>query len=89
MEPRISIITLGVSDLERSVTFYREGLGLPTTYRGHRPEEVWAAMGTAKNRQAGRLRFVLPREVGDVILGDKVSREDVLAVLETMREEGG
>ena len=29
MEPRISIITLGVSDLTRSVEFYRDGLGLP------------------------------------------------------------
>jgi uncharacterized protein len=33
MEPRISIITLGVSDLQRSVKFYRDGLGLPTTYK--------------------------------------------------------
>ena len=30
MEPRISLITLGVSDLDRSVAFYRDGLGLPT-----------------------------------------------------------
>ena len=29
MEPRISIITLGVSDLRRSIEFYRDGLGLP------------------------------------------------------------
>ena len=29
MEPRISIVTLGVSDLPRSVQFYRDGLGLP------------------------------------------------------------
>ena len=29
MDPRISIITLGVSDLERSTRFYRDGLGLP------------------------------------------------------------
>ncbi len=29
MEPRISIITLGVSDMRRSVEFYRDGLGLP------------------------------------------------------------
>ena len=28
MEPRISIITLGVTDLARSVAFYRDGLGL-------------------------------------------------------------
>ncbi len=31
MEPRISIITLGVSDLKRSTYFYKEGLGLPTS----------------------------------------------------------
>ena len=29
MEPRVSLVTLGVSDLERSVTFYRDGLGWP------------------------------------------------------------
>src|SRR5690349_17121982 len=27
MEPRVSVITLGVDDLERSLTFYRDGLG--------------------------------------------------------------
>lgn len=30
MKPRISVLTLGVEDLERAVTFYRDGLGLPT-----------------------------------------------------------
>jgi catechol 2,3-dioxygenase-like lactoylglutathione lyase family enzyme len=29
MEPRISITTLGVADLERLTRFYRDGLGLP------------------------------------------------------------
>ncbi len=29
MEPRITLITLGVADLERSIAFYRDGLGLP------------------------------------------------------------
>jgi len=29
MEPRISIITLGVNDLKQSQAFYQEGLGLP------------------------------------------------------------
>jgi catechol 2,3-dioxygenase-like lactoylglutathione lyase family enzyme len=30
MKPRITVITLGVDELERSVRFYRDGLGLPT-----------------------------------------------------------
>ncbi|HKQ30657.1 MAG TPA: VOC family protein [Burkholderiales bacterium] len=29
MEPRLNIITLGVRDLERAVSFYRNGLGWP------------------------------------------------------------
>lgn len=30
MKPRISLITLGVNDLERAISFYRDGMGLPT-----------------------------------------------------------
>ena len=36
MEPRISLVTLGVTDLARSYRFYRDGLGLPTT---RKPED--------------------------------------------------
>ncbi|OUE39632.1 glyoxalase [Billgrantia desiderata SP1] len=37
MKPRISMITLGVSDLAASIRFYEEGLGLP---RMESPPEV-------------------------------------------------
>ncbi|HXT66637.1 MAG TPA: VOC family protein [Nitrospiraceae bacterium] len=30
MRPRITLMTLGVEDLERSLRFYRDGLGFPT-----------------------------------------------------------
>ena len=30
MKPQINVITLAVDDLEKSVAFYRDGLGLPT-----------------------------------------------------------
>jgi catechol 2,3-dioxygenase-like lactoylglutathione lyase family enzyme len=30
MKPRITLVTLGVDDLERSLAFYRDGLGFPT-----------------------------------------------------------
>jgi uncharacterized protein len=34
VEPRVSLITLGVSDLERAIAFYREGLGWPESNTG-------------------------------------------------------
>ena len=34
MEPRVSLVTLGVSDLKRSVGFYRDGLGWPKSSVG-------------------------------------------------------
>jgi hypothetical protein len=37
MQPRISLITLGVKDLARSIEFYEKGLGLP---RKESPPEV-------------------------------------------------
>ena len=37
MKPRISMITLGVSDLEKSIKFYKEGLGFP---RKESPPEI-------------------------------------------------
>jgi catechol 2,3-dioxygenase-like lactoylglutathione lyase family enzyme len=30
MKPRINVITLAVTDLDESLAFYRDGLGLPT-----------------------------------------------------------
>lgn len=30
MKPRVTLLTLGVDDLERAVAFYRDGLGFPT-----------------------------------------------------------
>jgi len=30
MKPRITVITVGVDNLEKSLVFYRDGLGLPT-----------------------------------------------------------
>lgn len=31
MEPRITLITLGVADVPRSISFYRDGLGFPVS----------------------------------------------------------
>jgi len=47
MEPRISLITLGVADLERSLRFYRDGLGLPTTWTGDKGVVFFTTRGAA------------------------------------------
>jgi catechol 2,3-dioxygenase-like lactoylglutathione lyase family enzyme len=46
MEPRISLITLGVEDLERSLKFYRDGLGFPTTWTPERGVIFFKTSGT-------------------------------------------
>ncbi|HLG73838.1 MAG TPA: VOC family protein [Chloroflexota bacterium] len=33
MDPRMHLLTLGVTDLDRSVRFYRDGLGWPTSMK--------------------------------------------------------
>jgi len=71
-----------VARVERALAY----LGLPTTYRGPTPAQLWDAMATDKKRRGKTLRFVLPRAAGDVFVTDQVKRADVLAVLETLKE---
>ena len=46
MEPRISLITLGVADLQRSMTFYRDGLKLPQRDEGSENIAFFETSGT-------------------------------------------
>ena len=46
MESRISIVTLGVVDLDRSVRFYRDGLGFPTSFKDGDPIAFFSTGGT-------------------------------------------
>src|SRR4051794_38211334 len=47
MQPRISLITLGVQSLERSLAFYRDGLGFPTTWTPDKGVIFFRTSGTA------------------------------------------
>ena len=88
MEPRISLITLGVSDLARSIEFYRDGLGLPlrdgpdsiaffetrgTTFSLY-PREKLAEDATVEPAGSGFPGFALAHNVKN--------KEDVAPVLE-------
>src|SRR5262245_39953980 len=50
MHPRLTVLTLGVSHLERSLAFYRDGLGLTTKRSIGTEFEVGAAVFTQLQR---------------------------------------
>ena len=43
MKPRIRVLTLAVGDLDRSLAFYRDGLGLPVARQGSFGAELFEA----------------------------------------------
>jgi len=94
MKPKISIVTLAVSDIERSTAFYRDGLGLPTygnfpgitffdlsgTWLALYPQDQLAEDARADPQGSGFRRFTLSHNVS--------SKEEVDRVMEEAREAG-
>ena len=68
MEPRISVVTLGVSDLQRSFHFYKDGLGFPTKMTPDGGIVLFATSGT-------RL-FLYPYGKLAEDVGPKLSQDD-------------
>lgn len=101
MKPRITVITLGVDDLERALRFYRDGLGLPTQgIIGHEFEFGAVAFFDLQDnvRLAIWPRQSLSRDSGlpagqpsptDLTLGHNVaSRAEVDSVMAQARDAG-
>lgn len=101
MKPRIKVITLGVDDLERSLAFYRDGLGLPTdgiigtefedgaVVFIHMNDDLILALypRPALAKDAGIA--VAPPAPSDLALGHVVgSREEVDAVMQQAQRAG-
>jgi catechol 2,3-dioxygenase-like lactoylglutathione lyase family enzyme len=98
MEPRISIITLGVSDLARAIRFYRDGLGFPTQAKDDAPIAFFMTGGT---RLALYPREKLAEDVapglaisrggfGGITLAHNVrTKEEVAQVLKLAEKAGG
>jgi hypothetical protein len=59
-EPRVSIITLGVTDMRRAIRFYRDGLGFPTQAAD---DANWAIFRTGGVRVALYPRHLLARDI--------------------------
>jgi catechol 2,3-dioxygenase-like lactoylglutathione lyase family enzyme len=101
MKPRITLLTLGVNDLEKSLAFYRDGLGLPTEGIVGQEFEYGAVaffkLGnglmlalwprTSIARDSGL--SVQPPSATDFTIGHNVgSKEEVDAVMEQARRAG-
>lgn len=84
MEPRVSLITLGVSDLERSLKFYRDGLGLPTTWTGDRGVVFFQTTGTCL---ALYPLDKLAEDVGEDWIGEKPARFTGIALAHNVRQK--
>ena len=102
MKPRITLLTLAVDDLERSLRFYRDGLGLPT--RGIVGTEFENGAVVFIDLQAGLKLALWPRRSlaadsglpvaapspTELSLGHNVSsRDEVDAVMGEARAAGG
>lgn len=101
MKPRVTVITVGVDDLEKSLRFYRDGLGLPT--QGIFGKEFEHGAVAFFDLQAGVKLAIWPRKslshdagipLGppsqtEFTLGHNVaSKEEVDAVMEQARNAG-
>ncbi|MBI4787951.1 MAG: 3-dehydroquinate synthase [Chloroflexi bacterium] len=61
-------------------------IGLPTRVpREMAADAIWSAMATDKKRVGSRLRFILPRALGDVVIVDDVTREEVVSVIDELQ----
>ena len=98
MAPRISIITLGVEDLERSYAFYHEGLGFRTTCRPDQGIIYFQTGGTCLalyplNKLAEDVVPDLPKNrsqfPGITVVLHTRTKEDVDEILKLAEKSGG
>lgn len=59
----------------RRIGLLYQALGLATRFPGYDPEEVYAGMMNDKKSTHNRLRFILPRGIGDYIVAEDPPRE--------------
>ncbi|WP_255194193.1 VOC family protein [Natronobeatus ordinarius] len=97
MDPRITLVTLGVSDVDDSIRFYRDGLGFPMddrdpdddiafftlegTWLSVYPRELLAEDATVPDDRTGFSGVTLAHNVA--------SRDEVDAILEQAVDAGG
>ena len=80
---RIGLAKAGVADRIERVT---ERVNLPTRFAGLDIEEIVTVMQADKKKKGGRLKYALPRDIGDVVIGASVKDDVLVEVLNEMKE---
>lgn len=98
MEPRITLITLGVKDLERAFRFYHDGLGFPTSGK---PEDGMVMFQTNGTRLSLYPLDKLAEDISPDLLAERGSfpgitlshntrtKDEVDTILEMAENAGG
>jgi len=74
----------GLSDRIEAVI---DRVGLPTRFANLETATIVQLMRSDKKKQLGRLKFALPRAIGEVVIGVDVKDELVRAAIEAVRDE--
>ena len=83
---RLGLAPAGLSERIEAVM---EKAGLPTRYANLETDAILRLMRSDKKKQGGRLKFALPRRIGEVVIGVAVEDEWVREAVEAVRDEGG
>jgi len=101
MKPRIKVLTLAVSDLDRSLAFYRDGLGLPTEgiigqqfEHGavvfiHMNDDLILALFPATSLSHDAKVETTPARLGAVSIGHVVNSKDEVDAIMELAERAG
>ena len=82
---------LGIADkqnLERIMKLL-SNLKLPTYYKGLNIERVYKQMYLDKKISGGKLNFILPRKIGEVVQSNEVPESMIIQSIEALLQEGG
>ncbi|HTP08316.1 MAG TPA: 3-dehydroquinate synthase, partial [Anaerolineae bacterium] len=80
---RMGLTPLGFSDrIERVM----ELVGLPTRFANLETDAIMQVMRSDKKKQLGRLKFTLPRAIGEVVIGVDVKDELIRKAINAVRE---
>jgi shikimate kinase / 3-dehydroquinate synthase len=74
----------GLSDRIEGVI---DRVGLPTRFANLETEAIVQLMRSDKKKQLGRLKFALPRAIGEVVIGVDVKDELIRKAIDAVREE--